>query len=135
MKNFLLRRAQQPHGRAQRWLALLGGVVLFWMVVPAALLWLGGWLTIWEKLPTLPPFGWPLWLGAVLMLVGFLLVLWVVYYQYTQGEGTPSPLVPTQHLVEEGPFTYTRNAMYMGTLAIYTGLALAVGSVAMLLLV
>ncbi len=135
MKNFLLRRAQKPHGRAQRWLALLGSGILFWMIVPAFLLWFSGWLTIWGHLPTLPPFGWPLWLGAVLMLVGFLLDLWVIYYQHTQGEGSPSPLVPTQHLVQEGPFAYTRNAMYMGTLTIYTGLALVVGSVAMLLLV
>ncbi len=135
MKGFLLRRAQKPHGRAQRWLALLGSAVLFWLVVPAFFLWFGGWLTIWGNLPTLPPLGWPLWLGATLMLVGFLLDLWVIYYQHTQGEGSPSPLVPTQHLVQEGPFAYTRNAMYMGTLTIYTGLALVVGSVAMLVLV
>ncbi len=135
MKDFLLRRAQKTHGRAQRWLALVGSGVLFWVIVPAFLLWFSGWLTIWGNLPTLPPFGWPLWLGATLMLVGFLLDLWVIYYQHTEGRGTPSPLVPTQRLVQGGPFAYSRNPMYVGTLLFYGGLALVVGLWAMLALV
>ena len=70
-----------------------------------------------------------------MMLAGALLDFWVIYYQHVQGEGTPSPLVPTQRLVQEGPFAFSRNPMYIGTLTMYTGLALTMGSVAMLLLV
>jgi len=116
-------------------LVSLGSALLFWFIVPAFLLWLSGWLTVWGNLPTLPPAGWPLWLGAALMLAGFMLDLWVIYYQHTVGRGTPSPLVPTQRLVTEGPFAYSRNPMYVGTLTLYTGLALVVGLVAMLAIV
>ena len=135
MKDFLLRRAQQQHSPAHRWLALLGSAILFWAIVPAFLLWLSGWLTAHFSIPTLPHSGWLMGLGLLLMAVGALIDLWVIYYQHTEGRGTPSPFVPTQRLVQDGPFAYSRNPMYVGTLTIYTGLGLLTGSVAMLALV
>jgi len=135
MKDFLLRRAQQPHSPAHRWLALLGSAILFWAIVPVALLWLSGWLTVRFGIPTLPYSGWLMGAGTLLVTVGALIDLWVIYYQYTEGQGSPSPFVPTQRLVQAGPFAHSRNPMYVGTLTIYTGLGLLAGSVAMLALV
>ena len=135
MKDFLLRRAQKPHSPLHRWVALVGGAILFWIVIPLLLVALSLLLTFWLRLPPLPASGWLVGLGLLLMVLGSLLDLWVIYYQHTQGKGSPSPLVPTQRLVQEGPFAYSRNPMYIGTLTIYTGLALVLGSVAMLLLV
>ncbi len=135
MKDFLLRRAQKPHSRAQRWMALIGSGILFWLIVPLVLIVLSLWLTLWLTLPMFSVGQGLLLTGMAMMLAGALLDFWVIYYQHVQGEGTPSPLVPTQRLVQEGPFAFSRNPMYIGTLTMYTGLALTMGSVAMLLLV
>ena len=51
MKDFLLRRAQKPHSRAQRWMALIGSGILFWLIVPLVLIVLSLWLTLWLTLP------------------------------------------------------------------------------------
>jgi len=37
----------------------------------------------------------------------------------TRGRGTPLPVMPTQELLTEGPFRYSRNPMTLGTILAY----------------
>ena len=50
------------------------------------------------------------------------------------GKGTPVPIEPSKKLVAVGPYVRTRNPMYLGHLAIYLGVFLYFGHLALLLL-
>lgn len=66
--------------------------------------------------------------GAGLGLAGWLLGLWTNYVQFTEGRGTPVPVMATQELLVRPPYAYCRNPMALGTILAYVGLALAAGS-------
>lgn len=73
-------------------------------------------------------------LGSVLTLGGLALVIWSVATQYTLGKGTPAPKVPTQRLVIQGPYAYSRNPMTLGALILYLGIGFWMGSGVLILL-
>jgi protein-S-isoprenylcysteine O-methyltransferase Ste14 len=69
-------------------------------------------------------------LGGLMMIVGGTFALWSIYAQLTRGRGTPLPVMPTQELLISGPFRYCRNPMTLGTILLYLGLSILVGTVA-----
>lgn len=66
--------------------------------------------------------------GGALALAGLGLVIWSVWVQYSQGRGTPAPLVATRQLVTTGPYALCRNPMTLGALIFYLGLGFSLGS-------
>lgn len=62
--------------------------------------------------------------GAVLMGIGFALLLWCVRDFYAAGKGTLAPWDPPKNLVTVGLYRYTRNPMYVAVLAVVGGWAL-----------
>jgi protein-S-isoprenylcysteine O-methyltransferase Ste14 len=68
--------------------------------------------------------------GALLTVVGFSLGFWSIDAQLTRGRGTPLPVMPTQELLTDGPFRYSRNPMTLGAILAYLGIALAARTVA-----
>ena len=77
-------------------------------------------------------------LGGILVVAGMALGLWSNLVQFTQGRGTPLPMMPTQELLSSGPYRYCRNPMTLGTILAYLGLSIAaataVGTVLVLVL-
>lgn len=69
-------------------------------------------------------------IGGLLTVVGFALAFWSIDAQLTRGRGTPLPLMPTQELVTDGPFHYSRNPMTLGTVLAYLGIGIASGTTA-----
>ena len=67
-------------------------------------------------------------IGAGQALAGLGLVIWSVWVQYSQGRGTPAPLVATRQLVTTGPYAWCRNPMTLGALIFYLGLGFGLGS-------
>ena len=67
--------------------------------------------------------------GLILILGGFALGLWSIEAQMTIGRGTPVPMMPTQKLVVRKPFTYCRNPMTLGTILMYMGMCVWIGSI------
>ncbi len=130
MIDFWLRQARKPHSRFARLAVLIGGAIAFWLVTPVVLVALGTLLDMWLGLPV---FSSPLWMGVGVLVaaLGFSLGAWVAYLHYRRGQGTPSPFVPTQALLVDGPYARSRNPMYLGVLAYYFGVALGVGSPSM----
>ncbi|NPA92916.1 MAG: isoprenylcysteine carboxylmethyltransferase family protein [Chloroflexi bacterium] len=126
--------SKKSPARGVQWLALLVGAFFFWVLLPGILLYLSAWIDVWAHIPPLPLGVVGAWLGVLLATAGLLLALWVVYVQMTIGQGTPLPFMPTQQLVQEGPFAFSRNPLFLGGLAYYFGLALAVGSLSALFL-
>jgi protein-S-isoprenylcysteine O-methyltransferase Ste14 len=63
-----------------------------------------------------------------LILAGWLFAIWSIYAQFTLGRGTPVPLMATQKLVVQPPYTWCRNPMALGAIVMYTGVAVLFGS-------
>jgi protein-S-isoprenylcysteine O-methyltransferase Ste14 len=72
--------------------------------------------------------------GAVLMIVGGLVVLLCVGWFVVAGRGTPAPFDPPRSFVPGGPYRWVRNPMYLGALLLLVGFGLWYASLSMVLL-
>jgi protein-S-isoprenylcysteine O-methyltransferase Ste14 len=89
-------------------------------------------LTGWE---VEEPF--PYWLpvrvvGAVLLVVGLVVLLDAFARFVREGLGTPAPVAPTEHLVVGGLYRYVRNPMYLAVGSLIVGQALLLGQLILL---
>lgn len=72
--------------------------------------------------------------GATLWLAFFLFALGIVLYLRSAwdfvviGKGTPAPIDAPKRLVTEGFYKYTRNPMYVATMAVISGWAILFGA-------
>ena len=66
-------------------------------------------------------------LGVVLLVVGFVGLLWCVRDFYVAGKGTLAPWAPPARLVVVGLYRYTRNPMYVSVTLILLGWAVSFG--------
>jgi protein-S-isoprenylcysteine O-methyltransferase Ste14 len=71
---------------------------------------------------------------AMLIVTGLIFAFWSNKAVFVDGEGTPAPMMATQHLIITGPFKYCRNPMALGTILIYLGVVVYLGSLSSLLL-
>jgi protein-S-isoprenylcysteine O-methyltransferase Ste14 len=67
-------------------------------------------------------------IGVLAIVTGGFLALWTIFAQIKLASGTPFPMLPTQKLIIIGPFKYCRNPMTLGTIVVYAGAAIWVGS-------
>lgn len=72
-------------------------------------------------------------IGLLVLLCGLGFAVLSVAAFVTKGRGTPAPFDPPRRFVASGPYTVVRNPMYVGGLTALAGLALYLGSPAMLL--
>ncbi|MGW3353181.1 methyltransferase family protein [Nonomuraea rubra] len=70
--------------------------------------------------------------GVVLIAAGAGLLAWTIALFDRLGQGTLSPLEPTQRLVVSGPYRHVRNPMFSGVLAILLGEAAITRSIGVL---
>ena len=101
---------------------------IFLVALPALFIGLGARLDVLMDLPPGPPPPVNLIVGLPLILVGGALGLWSNYRLFTAGRGTPLPLMPTQELIVEPPYTWSRNPMALGAISGYLGVATLVRS-------
>ncbi len=135
MKDRFLDQAKHAYSPKQRSWALMALAPVFLLLLPWALIALGTKLDQWLYWP--PLLFWPvnLVVGLLLVGLGLLFGLWSNYVQFTIGEGTPVPLMATQKLIVQPPYTYCRNPMALGAIAAYLGVAVLFGSLGAGLLV
>jgi len=66
--------------------------------------------------------------GCLLLLIGFLLRVWATFHFYVQGMKVIS-LVPQNSLITSGPYSFSRNPLYLGgNIFIFFGATLFLGS-------
>jgi protein-S-isoprenylcysteine O-methyltransferase Ste14 len=108
--------------------AALAGSAAFLVVAPGVMVaLLPLWLTGWEVESPLP-FWAPLRVvGAALVVLGALALLWSFLRFALEGAGTPAPVAPTEQLVVGGLYRYVRNPMYIAVTATIVGQALLLG--------
>lgn len=135
MKEKLLQQAKHEYSEKQRLTALLFLAPIFLFLLPYALVTLGSKLDRWLNLSPVPGEPANLVLGGLLALSGWLLGIWSVHAQITIGRGTPVPLMATQKLIVQPPFSYCRNPMALGSFIMYLGVAVLFRSIGAALLV
>jgi protein-S-isoprenylcysteine O-methyltransferase Ste14 len=108
---------------------------IFLVALPAMFIGLGARLDQQMDLPPGPPPPVNLIVGLPLILGGGALGLWCNYRLVTVGRGTPLPLMPTQELIIEPPYTWSRNPMALGAIGLYLGVAILARSLGAVLVV
>ena len=68
-------------------------------------------------------------LGAIIFVIGFVIMSWCIIDFAVKGSGTLSPIDPTKKLVVVGLYKYSRNPMYVGVILILIGEAIFFQSV------
>ncbi|OAP43460.1 protein-S-isoprenylcysteine methyltransferase [Sinorhizobium glycinis] len=94
-----------------------------WAIAAAA----GLVLDVLYPLPFLPPAVPAAWLGASLFLAGLALLIWAAATFRRAGTHIQT-VEPTTAIVEEGPYRYSRNPIYIGMFLGLIGLALGFDS-------
>lgn len=128
IRDRLLEQARREYSPKQRTVVLVVAVAIFLLILPGSLILLGRAVDRWLGLPKLalallnPIF------GGLVTLSGWLFGLWSVYVQFTIGRGTPVPLMATQKLIVQPPYSYCRNPMALGAIVMYLGVAIWIGS-------
>lgn len=127
--------ARREHGEATRIAVLLPVAPLFLGLLPFLVAVVGPRLDRRLGIPPLRIATVIRVLGVLVSVMGFCFGLRSVDVQLTRGRGTPLPVMPTQELLTEGPYSFCRNPMTLGTILAYLGMAVAARSVAGMLLV
>lgn len=117
------RRHSHEYSQRARSVLLLLLAPVFLFALPALFVALGAALDQRMQWPATPGQPANLIVGVPLILAGIALGLWSNYRIFTAGRGTPLPLMPTQELVVEPPYTCSRNPMALGAVSSYLGVA------------
>ncbi len=88
-------------------------IVIPWLLIQ------NKWLEVYQS-----EWFWSQWVGIVLFILGWGVLVFCIAQFITEGKGTLSPADPTVSLVVHGLYKYSRNPMYLGVLLILTGEAL-----------
>ena len=121
--------AEHEYSKKQRIIAVIFGGLIFWIIIPLFIIVVSSYVDPWLCLPT---FSYGLInpvVGLLFIIVGWLFANWTVRVQFLLGRGTPIPMMATQRLVIQGPYTYCRNPMTLGTAIFYLGVAIWLGSI------
>ncbi|MGB8019811.1 MAG: isoprenylcysteine carboxylmethyltransferase family protein [Candidatus Nanopelagicales bacterium] len=131
----LLEQSTHEYSLRTRFVALLLLAPIFLFVLPCLFVRLGAELD--QRMQCSPVLSPPsnLFVGFLLILPSLLLGLWANHSQFTAGRGTPVPLMATQALIVQPPYTYSRNPMALGAVGMYLGVALLFRSIGAVILV
>ncbi len=129
MKKGLLKQASREYSPTQRLIFLICLAPVFLLILPFLQVRLGAKLDQWFGLPAIfpEPYNWIF--GLFLILAGWSFAFWANYSQYTIGRGTPVPLMATQQLIVQAPYTYCRNPMALGAIMLYLGVGILFHSI------
>jgi protein-S-isoprenylcysteine O-methyltransferase Ste14 len=107
---FLVRRSAKEHNILVRTIATLAGATLFVAGIPALVFLSGKFL---DK-SSLLNHQVSQTAAILCFILGLPWMLSAVFWQLVRGKGTPVPIVPTKHFLQNGPYRYVRNPMILG---------------------
>jgi protein-S-isoprenylcysteine O-methyltransferase Ste14 len=107
---FLVKRGKMEHSVVLRTLATILGAVLFIAGIPAFVFWMGN---VFMRQPVMPVLKAQMISGASFA-IGIPWMVWAIFWQLVKGKGTPVPVVPTKHFLQNGPYRLVRNPMMLG---------------------
>jgi len=89
----------------------------------------------WLNLPELFSTMSRIFFGGTIIFMGVYFLLWTLKAQKEIGKGTPMPLMATQRLVIQAPYSFTRNPLVFGLINFYFGISIAIGSISSLVII
>lgn len=89
----------------------------------------------WLNLPELFSTMSRIFFGGTIIFMGVYFLLWTLKAQKEIGKGTPMPLMATQKLVIQAPYSFTRNPLVFGLINFYFGISIAIGSISSLVII
>jgi protein-S-isoprenylcysteine O-methyltransferase Ste14 len=125
MRSVLGRTGQSRRARTRA--AAIGSAIFFFLapgLVAGVIPW---WLTRWQLRQPLFDGTLTRWIGAILIVIGALVLISAFIRFVVEGVGTPAPVAPTERLVVGGLYRYVRNPMYLAVIAIIAGQAFVLG--------
>jgi len=134
MQHFI-RLAGREYSFNQRVFATLAAGLLFAIIIPFTLIKQGPRLDAMFGLPGISRGFIPIVLSLMFIAVGLIYGFWSILSQLLRARGTPLPVMPTKKLLVSGPFKQCRNPMTFGTILLYLGISLFIGSVSAIVLV
>jgi protein-S-isoprenylcysteine O-methyltransferase Ste14 len=108
--------------------AIVGSIVFLFVAPGIVAGVIPGWISSWRFEPPLLGFELTRWLGALLLLLGAVLLLETFARFALQGLGTPAPIAPTRTLVVTGSYRFVRNPMYVAVVSLILGQGLLLGN-------
>jgi protein-S-isoprenylcysteine O-methyltransferase Ste14 len=135
MKEKFLKQAKHEYSPRKRIIALMFEGLFFLGLFPGALIYFPPRLDQRFELPSLAFGVINIVLGCGFVVAGLLFGWWAIYAQFTIGRGTPVPVMATQQLIIQKPYSYCRNPMALGAIVAYLGVAILAGSISAVLLV
>lgn len=135
MKEKFLKQVQREYSPGKRLLALVLEGILFLGILPGAIVYFSQLLDYQFELPSLAYGAVNAIMGCVFIIAGILFAWWSIYVQFTIGRGTPAPIMATQKLIVQKPYSYCRNPMALGSIVLYLGVATLLGSISAVILV
>jgi len=127
--------ASREYALAPRLLATLPAGIVLGFLIPYALISLVPRLDDFFNLPLVAWGVVNVVLGIILVVVGLFYGMWSNATQIMKAKGTPLPVMPTQILLVSGPFRHCRNPMTFGTICLYLGISVVVGSISSIVVV
>ena len=120
--------SKQQHSSRER-LLLIAFLSIPFVILPVLLLgWLAPAVDKRLRLPSWRNSRPAAFAGGITAVSGWLLAMWTIFVQFTEAQGTPSPTMATQKLLVGGPYAICRNPMALGTILLYLGIGILVGS-------
>jgi len=135
MKEKFLKNAEHEYSSGKRAILLLFAGIVFLGILPVSLVYFSTLLDRYFEFPRLGVGIINGVVGACFTVAGFLLGWWSNYVQFTVGRGTPVPIMATQQLITQKPYSYCRNPMALGAIVAYLGVAILIGSISAVVLV
>lgn len=129
MKEKFLKNAKHEYSPSKRAILLIFAGIVFLGLLPYFLVYFS---TLLDRYFGLPHLGVGIINGVVgvcFIVAGLLFGWWSNYVQFTIGRGTPVPVMATQQLIIQKPYSYCRNPMALGTIVAYLGVAILIGSI------
>ncbi|MBI2012474.1 isoprenylcysteine carboxylmethyltransferase family protein [Candidatus Curtissbacteria bacterium] len=128
--NLFIKWQKKKYSQAQKLLFSITIVpTFFFVVIPVFASWLSGKIDKALVLPSILASPLNFYIGVIFFIFGLFLFGWTVLVFYQVGRGTPSPIIPTQKLVIDGPYAYCRNPMYLGVVVWIYGLGVILNSI------
>ena len=127
MKNFQKWQDKDTSNK-QRILALVIGTLIFPIMIPACLILVLPHVDTFLGIGSLFNELVNVVIGLIAIITGGVVAMWTIVIQITLASGTPFPMLPTKKLLIVGPFKYCRNPMTLGTIILYGGIAILIGS-------
>jgi len=132
----IVRVSDKRLGPKSRLVAIVLPIFVFFGLFPTLFFLLPA-LVLDERLnwPTFANVGIRVIAALILIAPGVFFLLWTIKAQREIGKGTPMPLMATQKLVVQKPYSYCRNPLAFGLVNFYFGISIFIGSPSSVLMV